>query len=347
VSVVYQIESDGFLYEVVDDLAILYQAVFTGALLDETNGEPIVSLPVLSTDLEKLSLRSATGALIAGAAYVEQVFPKLATTSYLFHVDISAEGYQHTTLTVNVPAGTTFPITTAPVIMRRIPVRLQGKVVKDSDRSPLPLATVSSKSGKTPLLRDNVRSSHAAGTTVRSFSFTNLGAARKLSATALPGSTGVVLDNNAGLGANDFLQIGSDGSAQIYQVSGTGPAAGLVVLQSPLTATFPDGTAVQQLNPVGPSGNSTLARSSDPGDGLLVLATALSDSGIEIVDGAATEYHWLNAVSGTDGYYQADGIVAVAALELLCKSGVLTPGDQPWMPQYGDRVNVVDFRLRP
>jgi hypothetical protein len=346
VSVVYKIEADGLIYDVVDDLTIVYQAVFTGALIDEVTNAPIVSTPVLTTDLPKLSLRTASGALIAGAAYVEQVFPKLATTAYQFHVDISAEGYRDTTLTVNVPVGSSFPVITAPVVMRRAPVRLQGRVVKDSDRSAIALTPVSCKSGKTPILRDVVRSPHLGGTVVQSLSFANNGPARTLTVLALSGASRVVLDNNGGLGAGNLLALGTSGGQQIYRVSSVGPDPGLVVLDAPLTSTFPVGAAAQRVDASAASGNSTLARSSDPGDGVLVLMTALSDVAVEIVDGATTEYHWVNAVTDGTGYYHADGIVGVSSLELFCQSGALT-ADIPWMPQYDDRVNVVDFRLRP
>jgi len=126
----YQIEADGLLYRVVDDVAIAYQAIFTSALVDETTGGPIVSVPLLSADLPKLSLRVADGGLIAGAAYVEQVFPNLSTAPYTFHVAITAAEYDDATLTVNVPIAATFPVQETPVVMRRKPVRLQGRVVK-------------------------------------------------------------------------------------------------------------------------------------------------------------------------------------------------------------------------
>src|SRR5262249_43059711 len=120
----YVIEGDGLLYRVVDDLTISYQAIFTASLVDETTGGPIISEPVLGTDLPGLSLRVAQDGLTGGAAYVGQVFPKLATTAYNFVVQISAEGYRDATLTVSVPITAAFPLATGPVIMRRLPVRL-------------------------------------------------------------------------------------------------------------------------------------------------------------------------------------------------------------------------------
>lgn len=334
-------------YQVVDDLTASYGAIFTGALVDEITGGPIVSQPLLSTDFPKLSLRIAQGGLISGAAYAEQVFPQLSSTAYTLNVRISAQSYRDAILTVNVPIAATFPVETTPVIMRRTPVRLQGRVVRASDRAPLPGAVVASKSGTTPLLRDTVRSEHAAGAAVVSLSFMNTGPARQLIATSPSSSDRLALSDNTGLSPGDQLQIGAGGSAAIYEVSAVGPEPGLVVLTTALTATFAAGTSVQQVSPSAPSGNATLARGSDAGDGVLMLSASLSDVAIAILDGPLTEYHWLSAISDADGRYRANGIEGAKSLELLCSAVGFTPFDQPWMPQYGDSVNVVDFRLRP
>src|SRR5882757_10051327 len=215
----YQIEADGLLYRVVDDVAIAYQAIFTSALVDETTGGPIVSVPLLSADLPKLSLRVADGGLIAGAAYVEQVFPKLSTAPYTFHVAITAAEYGDATLTVNVPIAATFPVQETPVVMRRNPVRFR----------------------------------HAAGVTVSSLSFAATGPARKLTVEALSSADRVVLDSTAGLASGNHLQIGDAVGAEIYEVSGVGPDPGLVVLTSALTTTFAVGAPAQQVTPSAPS----------------------------------------------------------------------------------------------
>jgi len=344
---VYEIEADGILYEVVDDVEIAYQAIFTAALIDETSGGPILSAPFLSADLPIMSLRMADGGLIAGAAYVETVFPKLSSTAYTFHVEISAPGYQDVALTVNVPIAATFPVTLGPIVMRRSAVRLQGRVVKASDRSPLPGAIVSSKSGKTPLLRGPLRFGHAAGVTVSSLTFAATGPARKLTVDAASATDSVVLDNSAGLAVGDHVQIGDPETAEIYELHAVGPDPGLVVLTSALMCTFATGAAVQQVTPSAPSASTTLTRRADRGDAVLTLAAALSDNAIMISDGAATEYHWLNAIAAASGYYRADGIAGIKSLELLCSATGFTTDDQLWFPQYGDFTNIVDFRLRP
>jgi hypothetical protein len=219
--------------------------------------------------------------------------------------------------------------------------------VKDSDRSALPGAVIASKNGARPLLRDTVRSAHNAGVVVQGVSFANAGPARKVAEATSSSATRLLLDNSGGLAAGNLLQVGVAGGAGIYQVSSVGPDPGLVALTIAPTSTFAVGTPVQAVTASAPSGATTLARASDVGDGVLVLTAALSDKGISIQDGPSTEYHWLNAISDSDGYYRANGIAGVKSLELLCSSAGLTTYDQPWSPQYSDTVNVVDFRLRP
>ena len=157
----------------------------------------------------------------------------------------------------------------------------------------------------------------------------------------------MVLDNNGGLAFGDHLQLGDDPAAEIYEVTSVGPDPGLVVLQSPLAASFAMNAPARKVTVSGASGTTTLNRSADAGDGVLVVNTALTDKGIEIVDGALTEYHWLNAISDAAGYYHARGVAGVKSLELLCNATGFSTFDQPWFPEYSNLVNVVDFRLTP
>ncbi|OLB36151.1 MAG: hypothetical protein AUH11_12010 [Acidobacteria bacterium 13_2_20CM_57_17] len=346
-SIRHQIEAGDMLYTVVDDLTSSYKAIFTSALVDETTGAAIQTVPVLTADLPGISTRLAEGALIAGATYVERVFPDLATKAYTIHVAIVAPGYQDAILTVNIPIAATFPVLVPALVMRRMPIRLQGRVVKASDRTPIAQAAVAAKNNKTLFLRAPVRFAHLSGITINSLNFTPTGPLRKVAADVRPGASRVVLDNNGGLAFGDHLQLGDDPAAEIYEVTSVGPDPGLVVLQSPLAASFAMNAPARKVTVSGASGTTTLNRSADAGDGVLVVNTALTDKGIEIVDGALTEYHWLNAISDAAGYYHARGVAGVKSLELLCNATGFSTFDQPWFPEYSNLVNVVDFRLTP
>ena len=106
--------------------SVTYQVIFTGAVLDEAGGSPIVTVPVLSADLPGLSLRAAENALFVGSAVAANVFPDHATKAYGFNVSISAFGYRSITLPVAVPIASTFALVIPPVILRRIPCASKG-----------------------------------------------------------------------------------------------------------------------------------------------------------------------------------------------------------------------------
>ncbi len=343
----YDIQANSLLYTVVDDLTVSYQAVFLLPLVDEVTGAPLNGVAAVSADVAGVAVQVTSGSLVSGAAYVDRVFPELATKAYTVQLQIHAAGYQSVQFVVNIPIAANLPLMLPVLPLRRDPVRLQGRVVKAADRTPVANGLVSSKENKKLLLRTAALFPHAAGVTVNSLSFTSAGPARKLAADVGAGNDRVVLDNNGGLGAGNHLQFGSDVVGAVYEVVSTGPDPGVVVLKQKLVFGFAANTPVQGLAPSAASGTTTLARSVDAGDGVLVLDTGLADKAVEISDGASTEFHWLNALSDAAGYYRVNGIVGVKAFELLCSATGFSTADQPWFPEYSDPINVVDFRLTP
>jgi hypothetical protein len=342
----YSVAANSSLYLVVADCVSLYQAVFTGAVIDETTGKPVVYTPVMNVDMRGITLRVTEDALIAGAAVLSEVFPENATKAYNFTLTLSAIGYRAVTVPVAVPIASTFPLVLPAIVMRRIPVRLQGRVVKASDRSAVANATISNKPATQLLLRDPLRFAHASGTSVRSVALSNSGAPATLSNAVVAGSSTLTLSTNAGLAAGTLVQIGGVNGA-IYPVASVGPGAVRVTLGELVTLSSPVGATVQAVTASAPVGASTLARSADAGDGLVMLRAALTGSAIQIFDGARTEYHSLNVLSDADGYFRVDGITGVQALDLLCSAPTFTTLDQPWTPNYSQPASIVDFLLRP
>lgn len=343
----YAIEAGDLIYKVVDDTTDTYGAVFIGSLVDEITGGPIVSVAELQIDLPGIALRVAESGIIGGSAEIDQVFPKLSTTAYSFTLKIAASGYGPITLTETITAGAALPLVIAPVVMRRLPIRLQGRAVKASDRSGVSAAVVSSKVTSVLLLRDIVRRSHPVAVTVNALTFSPAGSLRKLVVDSALGSTELILDNDSGISAGDHLLLGDDINGAIYEVASFGLDTNSVILNQSTTSSYLSGTAVQPTTASAPSASTTLARSADAGDGVLILAGGLTGSAIEIADGALTEYHWVNALSDVNGYYHTNGVTGVQSLELLCTASGFSVFDQPWFPDYSDPVNVLDFRLRP
>jgi hypothetical protein len=341
----YQTQAQGLLYTVVDDLQITYLALITSSLVDEVFGAPLLVQAVITPDLLGLGVNFTGGALFAVTGYVEVVFPKLATTPYTVKLNIVAPGYRPTSATVSVPVGSTFPIAVPPIPMRPLPVRLQGRVVNAVSRAPIGAATISSTDNTVLLVRSPLYFDHLSGVTVNAYTFPTVGAALNLAVPGTGGSSTVFLNNNAGL-AGQTLQIGSgsDPLAEIVTVQSIGPAAGQANLQHNINSSFPANTSAQLVNPTPAAGSTTLKRSSNAGDGLLVLNGALPAQGVQIQDGAQSEYHHLNAITDGNGYYHANGIAGVPSLNLSASAGG-PPATTSWFLVYQDPVNVVDFRL--
>ena len=91
----HAIQANDSMYTVTDDFTSYYQVVFIAALIDETTGAAIATTPVLTSDLPGLAVRATAGALVAGSAYVAQVFrtwrPRLTRfPSTLLRLDFEA-----------------------------------------------------------------------------------------------------------------------------------------------------------------------------------------------------------------------------------------------------------------
>jgi hypothetical protein len=338
----YQTQAQGLVYTVVDDLQITYLALITSSLIDEVFGTPLEVQAVITPDLAGLGVNFTDGALFAVTGYVELAFPQLATTGYSVKLNIVARGYRPATVTVTVPAGSSLPFVVPPIPMRHLPVRLQGRVVKASNRNPIAAAAVSSSDTTVLLLRSPLYFDHLSGLNINGFTIT-LGAGPSLVAPIPGGSSTIFLNNNAGL-AGQTLQIGADPLAELVTVQTIGPAPGQANLQNSVNSSFAENAPVQ-IATFAPAGSTTLNRSSNAGDGLLVVSPGFSAPVIQIQDGAQSEYHLLNAISDGSGYYHVNGVAGVPSLALAASGGGLPTAHTTWFLVYNDPVNVVDFRL--
>ena len=342
----YSVASGSSLYVVVADCVRVYEAVFTSSVIDETTGRPVVYTPVLNADMRGMTLRVTEDALIGGAAVLSDVFPENATKAYSFTLTISATGYRTVTVPVAIAVGSVFPIAVPAIVMRRVPIRLQGWVVKANDRSAIATATIASNSATRLLLRDPFRFAHADGTLVDGISLSVSGVPAILARAASAGDSALSLNTNAGLVPGSLVQVGAVDGA-IYSVASVGPGPALVTLSEPVAMSAAKGAVVEALTASAPVSSSTLARSADAGDGIAMLTTALTGAALRVVDGRRTEHHWLNVLSGPDGYFRADGITGVQRLDLTCSAPTFTTLDQPWTPNYSQPAATVDFLLRP
>lgn len=343
----YQTATEDFVYTVVDDLQSTYAALITSGLVDEVWGTPLQVEAVITSDIAATGINLGDGALFAVTGYASQVFPQLATTPYTVNLEVVAPGYRTAGVAIHVPAGTTLPFVFAPIKMRPLPVRLQGRVVKDSDRSPIAAATIASGDNTVLLLRSPLYFDHAAGVTINTYTFTAVGGALTLASPVTGGSNMIFLSSTAGIGPTQTLQIGTDPLTELAIIQSIGPLPGQVNLFNSLNSSFPQNSNVQPMNPVGPGASATLQRGSNARDGLVVLSAGLSGTAIQVSDGAQSEFHLINPVADGSGYYHCDGLTGVESVDLQAIAGGFTTGTATWFIVYSDPVNVVDFRLKP
>ena len=357
----YRISMTGQVYTVVGDCVTKYVAVIVGAASDEILGAFNAIDFAVSTERKDLQSKTTQNGLYAISAYPDTSFPKLGSQSYTVDFTLSALGFRDIPLSVTLPAGATLPVPAPSAAMRRLPVRLQGRVV--SDATGLPVAGIDIRAVDNPnppsppspppvphtlLLRSPLSFDHAATTTVQQVTLTVTGSAQ-LTQAAAAGSTSIQLDNTAGLGGSAFVRLVSSDFARIEYVTVTdiGPQSGLVTLSNPLNRTYlaKTDTIVQFVTATLTGTAAQLLLDANVGDGVVVADQLLEVSTVAVDSGALVEYHELGALTDANGYYAADGIGRVQQLFLRPNSG--TPGAPivAWVIEYDRAVNVVNFRI--
>jgi hypothetical protein len=351
----HQIKANGLLYTVVDDCTISYLAVVTGRVTDEIFGdfrEPGLTVSVSSPDLTP---KTSSDGLYAIAGYPAQALPDLGTTSYSLTLTVGAPGFRTVTLLMMIPMNAAFPVPAPPAALRRLPVRIQGRVVKDAiPHGPVGGVLIQSQPNpSTPTtfvtaLRSQLYFSHASGAGVQAVSLTTAGSA-VLGTAAAAGSKVLNLSTRSGLTPGVLVQLSTPAAELVENglVDRLGPGApaspGQVFLTNALNRTYANAGAVSffSASPVGPTAN--LLTDADAGDGVLV-ATQIFTGTTLVVDAGAlnVEYHEIGALTGSDGFYGFDGMGRVQ--DIVLKAGA-SPKAVDWFIEYAQPINVVDFRI--
>jgi hypothetical protein len=351
-------------YTVVADVQTFYRALLSGAVRDEITVEPIRAQFSVSAGVEGLDVRILEGGLFGLAGYLERVFPDLSNTDHTVELTISAPGYREATQTVNIPHQSSLPIIAPPVQLRRLPVRVQGRVVEDTAQR-LPIAdarviAVSGASASSPLafLRSPLHFDHATGTSVRECNLAVTGTAKTMTVEAAAGGRVLSLSNRAGLAVDALLRIGTETVAEYALIESLEPLPadlnqpGKVTLRSALRRSFPAQTELRQIAHNIPVGGEvrTLDLEAQAGDGLVILDAFLDVNGVEVLDAVASrvEYHALGAVTDADGFFRLDGTGRVRAVDLDASAAGFQPlaAPVPLTINYEQPVNVVNFRLQ-
>jgi len=351
----WTIAANDQLFTVVTDVITTgYWVVITGAVTDEILGNfdaPGFVVGQLQTDL---AAKAAGQGLYAISGYPARSFPHLDSTSYTVTYTLRAPGFRDYPTTANIPVSAVFPVAAPSVAMRRLPVRLQGRVVADATGVPVPGALIVSVDNPIPpisaqhsmLLRSPLYSPHPINATAQQVTLASAGSTA-LKQPAVNGTTTLILNSTAGLSGAAFVQIATPSKTLVEYalVASLGPAPGQVQLKTPLNRSYATGAATN-VNFVTATPTGTAAKlltDTNSGDGILVADTLLTASTLVIDAGNPTEeYHEAGAVSDSNGYYGFDGVGRVRELFLQANA---TGTPVPWVIEFDQTANVVDFRI--
>ena len=321
----YQLDGNGQIYTVVDAATTAYQAIITGLVTDEIFGafaEPGFTVTVISDPLGSKALAKGMYAITGS---LDRWFPQRTAADYVVHYQLSCPGFQSVVMKVPINSASSFPVVAGQCAMRRLPVRVQGRVVDSVSRSPIANAVIlsvddpmSPMAPHTTALRGQLYFAHIAGASVQEVSI-NSTASTTLNVSAAGGDSVLHLFMRSGLSAGSLIRLSRSGGMRTEYcfVDHLGPGAvngpGDVFLRHPLNMTFQAaGTAVDVVTAVPAAASGSLLAAADAGDGVL-LASRLFNSTVSIDGGnPLAEIVDVGALSDADGYYVLNGIGRLA-----------------------------------
>ncbi len=334
------IVTDAWTFAVAPEAPITRAAVFIAKVVDEASGtEPRTPLEV-RTNREMAFARAGTGGMISVSGRIEHLFPDLATTIYKLDITISARGYRTHTRSETIPIASAFPIDLGTIALRPFPVRIEGRVTKESDRTPIAGAAVRVVTPKVLLLREPAYYDHPTGTAVTLRTLTP-GAARTLDQAAPAGTLTFLLNNVGGLAGGDVLLFGDSEYGVIDTIDAP---AKLVTLKHGLRRSYAKNATVKPVAIVAGAATTT-SRDVNAGDGILLLNAPLAGNAVSI-GGVPIEYHDLGVVSDASGFYAANGVGGARELTFRASAGGFIDLDVPLAIDYASPVNPSSFRLR-
>lgn len=359
----YSIAAGGNVYTVVDDRTTVYSAVITGRVTDEILGDFVAAGFAVEVSRSDLETKTTETGLYAVTGYANLSFPKLQMMSYTVDLTLGAPGFRDYPLPVTIPQNAIFPVSAPTIALRRLPVRIQGRVMQESPRQPISGAQVVAVDNPNPpmppppppvphttLLRTPLYFAHAVNAQVQQVTLTIVGGAQ-LSQPVAAGAQVLNLTTTAGLAGGAFVQLATPSLVTVEYgvVDHLGPQPGQVFLRNPLKRSYAAGAAtnVQFVTATPAGAAASLMLDADAGDGILVADQLLNVSTVvvDVASPAAVEYHEIGAITNSEGYYTLDGIGRVQ--QLFLQAQPQTPGTPviPWFIEFEQPVNVVDFRL--
>lgn len=351
-----QIAANGRLYTAVADLTTTFRLVVAGRLTDALDGGVLRRPLRVEASRRGLVVKTFGDGLFAVAADPALAFPLLATDPYDFELAFTVPGYRPLTVAVPVSAGSVFPLAELAPALRRLPVRVQGRVTAAATGAPLAGARVGLQEAQLLPLAAPLAFPHPPGTEVRECTLAPVGPLRQVAAPAAGGGATLVLSDRLGLAPGQVLRLGPPHRAELGLLASLAPEPadpglpGEVTLSAPLRRSQPQGSPVQRVSALPGAASQPLGLDAAAGEGVLVLAGPLAVSAggavrVEVPPSPALELHLTGTETDAAGYYRLDGVAGIAGATFLAGAAGFLDGVTPWIIDATHPVNVLDFRL--
>lgn len=353
----HEVVTEARRYQVVRDVWQKFHVLAWGRVAGVPARSAVVSV---STPLPYAVGRSFDDGFWCVAGDPSRSFDDL-TVANTFGIELSVTGYRDVSVTVNVPPNPVWPMSAGTQRPRPLPVRVQGRVTAKLTGAPVAVGVVQAVDppvGPPPaarpfVLRSLLRQDHTATAQIQGVTLTPvaLAPARELAADAWAGATEVTVNNRAGLAPGQVIRFHDAAPGEYGRISSVIPLAapGIVTLETALQKGFHRTIGLQFFTAggaIGPLRN--------------VLAPALRTEGLLQIDdvpqgdllvltdaGLFDEFHGRGALTDAQGYFALDGISPVDRLWLgVAAAGFASPPEPNlWIVDYGQTVNIFDFRL--
>jgi hypothetical protein len=186
---------------------------------------------------------------------------------------------------------------------------------------------------------------HDTGTPIGSVALNPTGATTLVNP-APAGATQLGLASTAGMSSGAVLAVGAEPTVEHVVVAAV--LGSQIRLRLPLVGTRPAATAVAVVAVGAPTASTTLARPAAAGDSVLVVAAAISSTGVSVADADPdrVEHRVTGCRSDTDGRWRLAGIRGVPSVTFTTSAaGFVTAGPSEY-PLDGVRdPNVIDIAL--
>jgi hypothetical protein len=351
----------GRRYEVAFDRTIRSLAFVTGIVTDDATGQPVS--PPFSVLVDEPLLRP----LAKDAGYVLSgdidVALTDATVAHPLSLSLRCAGYRHAFRTVVVPINPVFPMR-VPIALRRLPVRLVGRVTELATGAAIGGARISLTGPALPppqravLLTQPLAVGLSPAATLQGRAISPVASPvpiKSAEAAAPSGSVEFVVNDRQGLLAGQLMRLGAANSqhwAEIGLVSAlpANPALpGTIRLTAPLARSLARGDQIAPFNlgaTVGPT--CGLMGDAFAGESVILLDDLPAGDVVEINDPPAPTRHVAQGVTASPaGDYAIDGLARVANPVLTASApGFVAQNRSFPLPRLRDGATL-DWRLAP